>query len=123
MKEQFLKRRDLGIKQLLTINNIVVNIPHGAFYLFPYLKDYLGRTFENYTIHSMTDLSNFILDYAHVATVPGDAFGDPHCIRLSFATSEDILVEGIQRMKKALDNFDTFDIPDFTDTTDTDTTD
>lgn len=102
MVQAFKNRRDLVVKLLRDIPGIKVNVPEGAFYLFPDVSSFFGKTFHGVTIKDANDLSMYLLDKAYVATVTGDAFGNPNCIRLSYATSEDQLIEALRRMKEAL---------------------
>lgn len=103
MKSAFLKRRNLVQQELKKINNLEVNLPQGAFYLFPDVSKFYGKKFEENTINNSEDLCSFLLSEALVATTPGDAFGCPKNIRLSYAASEDILLEACKRIKVALD--------------------
>ncbi|MDR0795021.1 MAG: pyridoxal phosphate-dependent aminotransferase [Tannerella sp.] len=102
MRSAFLRRRDLGVMLLKEIPQIKVNIPQGAFYLFPEVNAYFGKSFGNYTIKDVTDLAMYLLEVGHVATVGGAAFGAPTCLRLSYATSDEKLTEAIGRIKEAL---------------------
>ncbi len=102
MKESFLKRRDLVVKLAREIEGMKVNVPQGAFYLFPEVDAFFGKSFEDYTINNASDLAMYLLEVAHVATVTGEAFGSHKCLRFSYATSEDLLIEAMQRIKKAL---------------------
>ncbi len=102
MRNKFLERRDLVYKLLQGIPNIKVRLPQGAFYFFPEVSAYYGKSYKNYTINNSTDLSMYLLHEANVATVMGAAFGDDNCIRLSYATSEELLIEAVRRIKEAL---------------------
>jgi len=102
MVQAFRNRRDLVVNLLREIPGIKVNVPEGAFYLFPDVSSFFGKTLQGVTINNANDLSLYLLDKAYVATVTGDAFGNPNCIRLSYATSEDQLIEALKRMKEAL---------------------
>jgi aspartate aminotransferase len=102
MRDAFLKRRDLVLKLMKDIPGLKTNVPQGAFYVYPEISAYFGKKYENYTIHNATDLSLFLLDIAHVALVPGAAFGNDKYIRFSYATSEEKLTEALKRMKDAL---------------------
>ena len=102
MVHAFKNRRDLVVNLLREIPGVKVNVPDGAFYLFPDVSSFFGKTLQGVTIHNANDLSMYLLDKAYVATVTGDAFGNPNCIRLSYATSEDQLTEALKRMKEAL---------------------
>lgn len=103
MTKVFNKRRDLVLEHLKAIEGLKTNIPLGAFYVFPEVSSYFGKSHENYTINNSSDLALYILETEKVATVGGDAFGSPECLRFSYATSEEILIEAISRIKKALD--------------------
>ncbi len=102
MVEAFKYRRDLAISLLNDTPGIKINVPEGAFYLFPDVTSYYGKTIGDRVILSGSDLCDYILDTAFVALVPGAAFGSPDCIRISYATSEDNLREAIKRIKSAL---------------------
>lgn len=102
MLDAFQYRRDLALSLLREIPGFNLNVPDGAFYLFPEISAYYGKTIENRTIMSGTDLCDYLLDVAHVAIVPGSAFGSADCIRISYATSEDNLREAISRIETAL---------------------
>ncbi|MCL2073767.1 MAG: pyridoxal phosphate-dependent aminotransferase [Marinilabiliaceae bacterium] len=101
MNKVFKKRRDIVIKEISEIPNIKYNIPQGAFYLFPDISAYFGKTDGKLVINNCYDMSLYLLSNAFVATVSGDAFGDPNCIRLSYATSEDKLIKAMKQMKEA----------------------
>ncbi|MDP4267702.1 MAG: pyridoxal phosphate-dependent aminotransferase [Bacteroidota bacterium] len=103
MRDEFLKRRDLVIKMLREIPGFKVNVPQGAFYVFPDISYYFGKSNGNITIKNAGDLANYLLTDAYVALVPGEAFGDPRCIRFSYATSKELLIESINRIKKSLE--------------------
>jgi aspartate aminotransferase len=102
MVAAFKERRDLLVKQMQEIEGVKTNLPKGAFYLFPDVSSYFGKSNGSSTIHNSTQLCTYLLEKAHVALVPGDAFGDPNCIRLSYATSKELLVEAVNRIKAAL---------------------
>lgn len=102
MRNIFLKRRDLVYKLLCDIPGIKVRLPQGAFYFFPEVSSYYGKSNGDTKINNSTDLAMYLLNEANVATVMGSAFGDDNCIRLSYATSEELLVEAIRRIKEAL---------------------
>lgn len=102
MRDQFRKRRDLVLGLMKEIPGLKTNIPQGAFYFFPDVTYYFGKSDGKTTIRNGTDLSEYLLDKAYVALVPGAAFGDDNYIRFSYATSEDKLTEALTRMKKAL---------------------
>lgn len=103
MKEAFLKRRDLVLGLLKEIDGIKINEPKGAFYVFPDVSSFFGKSVNGTTINNATDLSMYILNEGLVGVVTGDAFGDPNCIRISYAAADDILVEAIKRIKFALE--------------------
>lgn len=102
MVAAFRSRRDLVVKMLQDIPGIKINVPEGAFYVFPNVSAFFGKTLQGVTITNADDLSFYLLDKAHVATVTGVAFGNPNCIRISYATSEDQLIEAFNRIKQAL---------------------
>lgn len=103
MCKAFHKRRDLVLELLNEISGVKTNIPEGAFYVFPDISYYFGKTDGEKTIANATDLSMYLLLKGHVAVVSGEAFGSPECIRISYATSEDRLREAIDRLKKSLE--------------------
>jgi aspartate aminotransferase len=103
MKKVFLKRRDLVLGLLKEIEGLKLNVPQGAFYVFPEVSYFFGKSYQNHTINSSSDLALYLLETEFVATVGGDAFGSPECLRFSYATSEDTLVEAIKRIKRALE--------------------
>ena len=102
MRLAFLRRRDIGVRLLKEIPDINVNTPQGAFYLFPKVDAFFGKSWGNYTVNNVTDLAMYLLEVGHVATVGGAAFGAPSCLRLSYATSDAKLTEAIKRIKEAL---------------------
>lgn len=102
MVTQFEKRRDLVLSYLQRIPNIKFNVPTGAFYLFPDVSAYFGTRFGQYTVNNGHDLCMYLLQEAHVALVDGSGFGAPNCIRLSYATSEELLAQAMERIIKAL---------------------
>jgi len=102
MKDAFLKRRDLVLDLLQDVEGVETNVPKGAFYIFPNVKKLFGKKHDGNTIENSTDLCMYLLEEAHVALVPGDAFGSPDCLRISYATSEDQLREAMDRIKNAL---------------------
>ena len=102
MVAAFHKRRDLLLELVADIPGIKTNVPDGAFYLFPDLSYYFGKSFGDHKINNSTDLCLYLLDQAHVALVPGEAFGSPECVRISYATSEDKIAEAVRRIKPAL---------------------
>lgn len=103
MREAFLRRRNLVIELCQSISGMKLNVPEGAFYLFPEVNSYFGKSFNGRTIHNSGDLAMYLLEEAHVATVGGAAFGAPECLRFSYATSDENLVDAMGRIKKALD--------------------
>ena len=102
MVKAFKNRRDLVVELAKEIPNFKINVPEGAFYLFPDVSYYFGKTLRGKEIKDATDFSMYLLSEANVATVTGDAFGNPNCIRLSYATSEDLLKEALKRIKEVL---------------------
>lgn len=102
MRDAFKRRRDLIVSLAKDIPGLEVNEPEGAFYLFPKCSSYFGKSFDGKVINSSTDLALFLLEYGHVATVAGDAFGDPQCFRMSYATSDDNIREAMRRIKESL---------------------
>ena len=102
MKETFLRRRDLLITELQKINGVKCNVPQGAFYIFPDISFYFGKTDGNITIKNATDLCMYLLNSCFVALVAGDAFGNPECVRISYAASDDKLLEATQRIHHQL---------------------
>ena len=102
MVEAFHKRRDLVMDLINAIPGLKVNKPEGAFYAFPDVSSYFGKTLNGILINNADDLAMYLLEQANVATVTGAAFGNPNCIRLSYATSEELLIEAFKRIKNAL---------------------
>ena len=103
MRQAFERRRDLIVELARQIPGLGVNVPEGAFYLFPKCSSFYGKqTPDGKTIANSTDLAMYLLETGHVATVGGDAFGDPDCFRMSYATSDDNIREAMQRIAKAL---------------------
>ncbi len=102
MRKAFERRRDLIVELAGQIPGLEVNKPEGAFYLFPKCSSFFGKSYEGTTINSSTDLAMFLLEKGHVATVGGDAFGDPYCFRMSYATSDDNIREAMKRIKDTL---------------------
>jgi aspartate aminotransferase len=102
MREQFRKRRDLVYGLLKDIPGIKTNLPDGAFYFFPNVTSFFGKSYNGRTINDADELSLYLLEEGHVATVGGDSFGDPKSIRMSYAAAEDKLVEALKRIKEAL---------------------
>lgn len=102
MRKAFERRRNLIVKLAKEIPGLEVNCPQGAFYLFPKCSGFYGKSYEGKTINNSTDLAMFLLEEGHVATVGGDAFGDPECFRMSYATSDDNIREAMRRIKETL---------------------
>lgn len=101
MLDAFRERRDMFVELLNEIPGFQTNRPAGAFYLFPNVEAFFGKSDGITTIDNATDFVMYLLDKAHVAAVTGEAFGDPHCIRFSYATSLDLLKEAVKRIKEA----------------------
>ena len=102
MVDEFRSRRDIVIDLLREIDGFKLNVPGGAFYVFPDVSAFFGKEIKGYKIENAADFSMFLLAEANVATVTGDAFGAPTCIRISYAASEENLREAIRRIKEAL---------------------
>lgn len=102
MIDEFKARRDLMLNLLSEIDGFSCNVPQGAFYVFPDVSSIFGKTFNGVKINNATDLSLFLLEEALVATVTGDAFGNPNCIRISYAASQKQIIEAVERIKKSL---------------------
>ena len=102
MVEAFHKRRDLVVGLIKAIPGLKINVPEGAFYVFPDVSSFFGKTLRGTAIKNADDFSMYLLSEANVATVTGDAFGNPDCIRFSYATSEEQLTEALKRIKEAL---------------------
>ena len=105
MIDAFKKRRKLILDLLSEIPGFKTNQPQGAFYVFPDISYFFGKEIQGIKINNASDLSMFLLEKANVATVTGDAFGSPNCIRISYAASEENIIEALKRIKKALNNF------------------
>ena len=103
MIKAFHSRRDLVIGALNEIEGVKTNLPEGAFYVFPDISSFFGKTVNGKTINSSEDLAMYLLDDALVALVSGEAFGDPNCIRISYAASEETLKEAMKRIKVSLE--------------------
>lgn len=103
MRQAFQRRRDLIVKLAKDIHGLEVIEPKGAFYLFPKCNYFFGKSTDGYYIKNSTDLSMYLLDKAHVATVGGDAFGESNCLRMSYATSDENIQEAFRRIKNALE--------------------
>jgi aspartate aminotransferase len=103
MVDEFRQRRDMLIELFNDIKGFKLTVPDGAFYLFPDVSYFFGKTIKGFSINSASDFSMFLLEKANIATVSGEAFGDPNCIRISFAASEEQLREAINRIKKVIE--------------------
>lgn len=102
MVAAFKSRRNLVVGLINAIPGLKLNVPEGAFYVFPDVSSYFGKTLRGKIINNADDFSMYLLAEANVATVTGDAFGNPNCIRFSYATSEELLTEALRRIKEAL---------------------
>jgi aspartate aminotransferase len=102
MEKTYFKRLQLVKGLLSEIEGVKSNSPEGAFYLFPNVSAYFGRSFNGKVMQNSTDLCNYLLEEGHISLVMGDAFGDPDCIRISYAASDEDLIEGMKRLKNAL---------------------
>ena len=102
MRVAFERRRNLIVELAKDIPGLEVNVPEGAFYLFPKCSNFFGKTDGTRVINNSTDLAMYLLEVGHVATVAGDAFGDPQCFRMSYATSDDNIRESMRRIKECL---------------------
>ena len=102
MREAFLKRRDLILRLVAEIPGMKCNVPQGAFYIFPEVTDYFGKSHAGFKVQTAGDLCLYLLEHAQVAVVTGEAFGEPRCIHISYATSEDVITEAMRRIKTAL---------------------
>ena len=102
MRVAFERRRDLIVELAKDIPGLEVNVPEGAFYLFPKCSSFFGKKYGEKVINTSTDLAMLLLEEGHVATVAGDAFGDPDCFRVSYATSDDNIREAMRRIKETL---------------------
>jgi len=103
MKEAYQRRRKLVLDGLNAIKGVICNTPEGAFYAFPDISYFLGKSFEGRKINTATDLCMYLLETVHVAMVTGEAFGAPECVRISYATSDEKLVEAMKRIKRGLE--------------------
>ena len=103
MLKTFLKRRDLVLQLLADIPGVIANVPDGAFYVFPNISSYFGKSDGNTVINSSKDICMYLLNKAKVALVPGEAFGNKECIRISYATSNELLIIALNRVKNALE--------------------
>ena len=104
MVKEFKARRDLILELLGEIKGFNCNIPDGAFYVFPDISHYFGRTIDGFEINNASDMSMFLLEKALVATVTGNAFGNPNCIRISYAASKEQIVEAVKRIKSVIES-------------------
>jgi len=102
MQKAFRERRDLMLKMLAEIPGMKLNHPDGAFYIFPDISFYFGKSDGKVSVKNSNDLCMYLLNKVFVALVPGDAFGDPNCIRFSYATSKEKLIEAVGRITEAL---------------------
>jgi aspartate aminotransferase len=102
MQKAFERRRDLIVNLAKDIPGLEVNVPEGAFYIFPKCSSFYGKTDGKTTVNNASDFAIYLLEKAHVATVGGDAFGDQECFRISYATSDENIVEAMKRIKEAL---------------------
>ena len=102
MRQAFERRRDLIVALAKDIPGLEVNVPQGAFYLFPKCSSFFGKGDGKRTIANSSDFAMYLLEEGHVATVGGDAFGDPDCFRMSYATSDDNIREAMRRIKEAV---------------------
>ena len=102
MRKAFERRRDLIVKLAKEVPGFEVNVPQGAFYLFPKCSSYFGKSAGDRKINNAADLAMYLLEVGHVACVGGGAFGSPECIRMSYATSDENIIEAMNRIKKAL---------------------
>ena len=101
-RKAFLRRRDLIVSLAKEVSGLEVNVPEGAFYLFPKCSSYFGKTDGKHVINNSTDFALYLLEEGHVATVAGDAFGSPDYFRMSYATSDDNIIEALSRIKEVL---------------------
>lgn len=102
MRKAFERRRDLIVRLAREIPGLEVNVPEGAFYLFPKCSSFFGKSDGKNIINNSTDFAMYLLEAGHVATVAGDAFGDPECFRMSYATSDENIREAMRRIKETL---------------------
>ena len=102
MVSAFKSRRNLVVGLIQEIPGLKINSPEGAFYVFPDVSEYFGKTLKGTKINNADDFAMYLLSEANVATVTGEAFGNPNCIRFSYATSEELLTEAMRRIKEAL---------------------
>ena len=102
MRLAFERRKNLIVELARQIPGLEVNVPQGAFYLFPKCSSFFGKADGSVTVNNSTDLAMYLLEVGHVATVGGDAFGSPECFRMSYATSDENIIEAMRRIKEAL---------------------
>ena len=102
MRQAFERRKNLIVELTRQIPGFEVSVPDGAFYIFPRISQFFGKQYEGSVINTSTEFAMFLLQIGHVATVGGDAFGSPNCIRLSYATSEDNIREAMKRISKTV---------------------
>ena len=102
MRQAFERRRNLIVELAKDIPGLEVNVPEGAFYLFPKCSSFYGKSDGETTVNNSTELALYLLEKGHVATVGGDAFGDPECFRMSYATSDENIREAMRRIKEVL---------------------
>ena len=102
MRDTYLRRKELVREALNKIEGVSANNPQGAFYIFPQVSAHFNKSFGDFQVNNSDDLAEYLLTHAHVATVSGAAFGNPNCIRLSFAASDEELVTAVDRISKAL---------------------
>ena len=102
MVDEFKERRKLILRLLNAMDGFDCNEPEGAFYVFPNISSYFGKTLQNQKIENASDFAMFLLEHANVATVTGEAFGAPNCLRISYAASQDQIKEAMQRIKKVV---------------------
>ena len=103
MIEAFKNRRELVLSALREIEGVNINVPEGAFYAFPDVSYFYGQSYDGEAINNGSDLAMYLLNNANVALVTGEAFGDPNCIRISYAASEEVLTEAMKRIKESLE--------------------
>ena len=101
-RKAFQRRRDLIVSLAKEVPGLEVNVPEGAFYLFPKCSSYFGKTDGKHVVNNSTDFALYLLEEGHVATVAGDAFGSPDYFRMSYATSDDNIIEALSRIKEVL---------------------
>jgi aspartate aminotransferase len=102
MCNAFLRRRNLMLSLVRRIPGIKVNEPHGAFYVFPDVRFYLGKSDGEKKMNNVNDLCMYLIYKAHVSTVPGSAFGDENCIRISYSASDELIQKAMERIHSAL---------------------